>query len=126
MLQQQTTAPLCLLGTGTCAQGQKHAVPHDHDFAWNCSRGAFCVFNNLWVFILIAHQSVTYCVAHIAPGNIYIKPDYAEPEILTCAAHLDDPPTFAPWTTRVMLDDTEFTALLDTNASARFDATCWY
>jgi Aspartyl protease len=51
-------------------------------------------------------------------GNIYTEPDYVEPEILACAAHLDIPPTFAPWTTKVTLDGIEFAALLDTGASA--------
>jgi hypothetical protein len=51
------------------------------------------------------------------PGNKYTTPDYAKPEMLTCTAQLDDP-TFAPWTTRVILDDIYFTAPLDTGASA--------
>jgi hypothetical protein len=44
--------------------------------------------------------------------------NYVKPEILACATYLDDPPTFARWTTKVTLDNIEFTALLDTGASA--------
>ena len=57
-------------------------------------------------------------VAEHVPGNIYTAPDDVEPEILACATHLGDPPTLVPWTTKVTLNDINFTALIDTGASA--------